>query len=56
MPEKGFSYLLTSGLLMLALLLASAGTQSASTGETPLQYDVEIIVFRAMAACRRCTG
>jgi hypothetical protein len=49
MPEKGFSYLLTSGLLMLALLLASAGTQSASTGETPLQYDVEIIVFRNLS-------
>jgi hypothetical protein len=49
MPEKGFSCRLTSGLLMLALLVTSAGTQSASTGETPAQYDVEIIVFRNLS-------
>ena len=47
MLEKGFPCILPAGLLMLLVTLA--GAQPAAAGETPSQYDVEIIVFRNRA-------
>jgi hypothetical protein len=47
MLEKGFPCILPAGLLMLLVTLA--GAQPAAAGETPPQYDVEIIVFRNLS-------
>jgi hypothetical protein len=48
MPENACTRL-SPGLLLLALLVFAAGLPRVAAGETPAQYDVEIIVFRNLA-------
>jgi hypothetical protein len=48
MPETACMRL-SPGPLLLALLVFAAGLPRVAAGETPAQYDVEIIVFRNLA-------
>jgi hypothetical protein len=48
MPEKTYPRL-SPGTLLLALLVFAAGLPRVAAGESPAQYDVEIIVFSNLA-------